>query len=432
MRSLFAKVLMWFLAAMTLTILAMVATTVLTVSNAERRRPPFAMLAELELSEARHAYESGGKAALEQTLRRFTDTLDGQAYLFDRNGIDLVTGQTKASVQPPPAPPGFPLLPRSTPMVLMRQSKDKQYTYMYIAPYRAMPLWFLGPGHIWILGLVVLLCYGLAYHLSTPVRELQSVAARLGQGDLSVRSNLKRRDELGRLADSFNDMAARIQVLLTAERRLLQDISHELRSPLARLNVAVELARSGEDQEEALARIEKESNRLSELVTQLLQMNRAEVDPTLLQQQVRLDQLVQELIDDSQLEAKARGCWVTCEKCDPVSMKGHPELLRRAVENVMRNAIRYAPASTSVIIEVEKCDEEATVSVRDFGSGVPDRELQRIFDPFYRVETDRNRQQGGVGLGLAIVKRAIELHHGHIRARNANPGLLVQLSVPLS
>ncbi len=142
-----------------------------------------------------------------------------------------------------------------------------------------MSFFFLQPQHLWIIGLVVLLCYGFAYHLTSPVRRLRSVVDCFGRGDFSARAPANRKDELGELARSFNQMAGRIQTLLAAERRLLLDISHELRSPLARLGVAVELARSGEDREHMLDRIQKEADRLNELVGELLQVTRVEVRP---------------------------------------------------------------------------------------------------------------------------------------------------------
>jgi two-component system sensor histidine kinase CpxA len=246
---------------------------------------------------------------------------------------------------------------------------------------------------------------------------------RFGQGDLSTRFETARRDELGDLARTFNRMADRIQTLLAAERRLLLDISHELRSPLARLGVAAELARSGEDRGGALDRIQKEADRLNSLVGELLQVTRAEGDPASLHfEPVRLDELVRDIVETNRIEATARGSELKLDIEAAAQIQGKPELLRRAVENVIRNAIRHAPAGTAVEVTVK----ERSILVRDRGPGVPEQDLARIFDPFYRVENDRNRSSGGAGLGLAIARRAIELHKGTIRARNADPGLLVE------
>ena len=197
--------------------------------------------------------------------------------------------------------------------------------------------------------------------------------------------------------------------------------------------MAVELARSGENLDTALNRIQKESDRLNALVGELLQVTRAEGDPNSLRRNpVQLDQLVQQLVDDSAIEATAHGCEVKFEKREPVKVEGDPELLRRAVENVIRNAIRYSPKETAVEVSLARNNGKAVVDVRDHGPGVPEDALPRLFDAFYRVDTDRNRTSGGIGLGLSIARRAIELHRGAIRAKNASPGLEVELELPVA
>jgi two-component system sensor histidine kinase CpxA len=297
---------------------------------------------------------------------------------------------------------------------------------------RSWTFFFLQPQHLWIIGLVVLLCYGFAYHLTSPVRRLRSVVDCFGRGDFSARAPANRKDELGELARSFNQMAGRIQTLLAAERRLLLDISHELRSPLARLGVAVELARSGEDRDHMLDRIQKEADRLNELVGELLQVTRVEADPSMQKADaVHLDELLADLVYDSLLEAKAKDCALLLKAPASAVVSGDEELIRRALENVIRNAIRYAPRGTAVDIELAKFYDSVVVSVRDYGPGVPDEALTRIFDPFYRVDSDRNRASGGLGLGLAIARRSVELHKGKLSAQNARPGLLVTIEFPI-
>ena len=210
------------------------------------------------------------------------------------------------------------------------------------------------------------------------------------------------------------------------------DISHELRSPLARLNVAIELARSGSDREAPLDRIQKESDRLNTLVGELLEVTRAEGDPAHRRREpVRLDELIGEVAADSAIEAEARGCSVTLHAAaTPVSLEGDAELLRRAVENVLRNAIRYAPPQTTVDVSLQSERERVRIRIRDYGPGVPPDALPHIFEPFYRVGADRTRVSGGVGLGLAIAQRAVALHHGGIHAANAEPGLAVEIELP--
>jgi two-component system sensor histidine kinase CpxA len=224
-----------------------------------------------------------------------------------------------------------------------------------------------------------------------------------------------------------------METLLTAERRLLQDISHELRSPLARLNVAVELARSSDSADSHLNRVQKEADRLNALVGELIQMTRAEGDISAMRlQPMRLDELLAEIVADGTIEAEQRGCRIETSGLFPVQVKGDPELLRRALENIIRNAIRYAPDSTAVQVTMEQQGKSVRVVVRDHGPGVPEDALARIFDPFFRVESDRDRLTGGVGLGLSIAKRAIELHHGRISAQNTYPGLSVELELDCS
>ena len=226
-------------------------------------------------------------------------------------------------------------------------------------------------------------------------------------------------------------MADQITTLLSAERRLLQDVSHELRSPLARLGFAVELAKTSPDREAALGRIHKEADRLNHLVDELLQLTRAEGDPGARNlEDVDLVELLQDLVADCALEADAQGCRLVLRGDRRVVVTGDRELLRRACENVLRNAIRHSPAGTTVDIEVVRHDGLAEISVRDHGTGVPREALSDIFEPFFRVEGDRDRSSGGVGLGLAIARRAVELHQGTVTAFNANPGLVVALELP--
>jgi two-component system sensor histidine kinase CpxA len=260
-----------------------------------------------------------------------------------------------------------------------------------------------------------------------------------------VRAETNRRDEIGQLARTFNQMADRIQLLLSAERRLLQDVSHELRSPLARLGVAIELARSSEQRDpsrnaaidgqrgETMDRIQKEADRLNSLVGELLQVTRAEGDPSQQRTQpVRLDELLADLVYDTSIEAEAKQSAIKLDAPEPITVAGDEELLHRALENVIRNAIRYAPSNTSVEITLEANRVAAEIQVRDYGPGVPEDSLIRIFDAFYRVDSDRNRASGGVGLGLSIARRSIELHHGKLQAENAHPGLRVTIRLPLS
>ncbi len=393
------------------------------------------MLLSLQADQAKTAYEAGGPAALAATLSRFQQITHARVVLTDASGRDLLTGKAHPELINLPTRSRWRLpLPLGGPLpVLMRQDPTGRYRLFFIDPRRNWNFFFLQPQHLWIVGLVVLLCYGFAYHLTSPVRRLRSVVDCFGRGDFSARASVNRKDELGELARSFNQMAGRIQTLLAAERRLLLDISHELRSPLARLGVAVELARSGQDRSHMLDRIQKEADRLNELVGELLQVTRVEADPSLQKtDMVYLDELLADLVYDSLLEAKAKDCTLLLKAAASAVVTGDEELIRRALENVMRNAIRYAPRGTAVDIELVKSEDTAVVSVRDYGPGVPEDALTRIFDAFYRVDSDRNRVSGGLGLGLAIARRSVQLHKGKLTAQNAHPGLLVTIEVPIT
>jgi signal transduction histidine kinase len=426
-RSLFAKILLWFLATV---LFALAGFSFIAVRhyNDPMRQPPMARAVRFQAREAVEAYETGGAAALRWDLARVQEIFQSEAMLADAKGRDLVTGEDRSELIA--AGRVRPFFPRDR-SVVARKTENGKYWFILSIPGEPVSGRNFPVGQLYVLGAVVLLCYLLAWYLTSPLRGLQTALERFGQGDFSARTGSKRRDELGQLARTFDQMAERIQNLVVAERRLLGDISHELRSPLARLGVAVELARSGENRDAALDRIQKESDRLNALVGELLQATRAEVDPQALRAQpVRLDELLATIVSDCSIEADARGCALVLDAAGPLTVKGDPELLRRAAENVIRNALRYSPPQSSVDVKLTPKGALARIQVRDYGPGVPEEALNRIFEPFYRVEGDRNRDSGGVGLGLAIARRAVELHKGKLQAHNVHPGLLVEMEIP--
>jgi two-component system sensor histidine kinase CpxA len=288
------------------------------------------------------------------------------------------------------------------------------------------------PYYLLILAAVALLCYILAVNLATPLRVLGTTVEQFGRGDLAARVRSRRKDEIGELSRSFDDMADRIQTLLTAERRLLQDVSHELRSPLARLSFAIELTKTAENREVAVGQLKKELDRLNGLVGALLQVTRVEGDSASQNlENLALDELLKETVDRCSIEADARSCHIQLNNGPRVLMCGDRELLRRAIENVLRNAIHHAPDSTFVEVNLESAGSNARIAVRDSGTGVPDSLLADIFKPFFRVDASRNSRSGGVGLGLAITQRAVSLHHGRVWAENVNPGLRICIELPV-
>ncbi len=426
MNSLFTKILLWFWAAL---IINTVGSALISGLSGPR---PYLLsrLVAFQLQEARTAYEARGHEGLEDFTRRFHAVFAGSGILTDASGRDLLTGEDDSALLGESHEESrFPTFFRGA--TIARQSADGRYWFVFVIPHQRIASWFLLPQHWWMMAVGVFLCYLLAFYLTDPVRKLQRAVEQFGRGDLSARAVPRRRDELGELGRTFDRMADRIQMLLEAEHRLLLDISHELRSPLARLRVAVELARSGENRDAHLDRIDKEAERLNSLVGGLLQVTRAEGEPHALRREpVRVDRLLEALVTDSSLEAESRGSRMKLLSVHPSTVRGDAELLRRAIENVIRNAIRHAPAGTDVDAGLEFDNGRAVVRIRDYGSGVPEDSLPRIFDAFYRVETDRDRASGGAGLGLSIARRAVELHQGSIRARNALPGLAVEIELP--
>jgi two-component system sensor histidine kinase CpxA len=288
-----------------------------------------------------------------------------------------------------------------------------------------------------------LLCYGLARYLTAPVLRLRNATRALAAGDLGVRVGPavgNRRDELAELGRDFDLMAERIETLLTAQRQLLSDVSHELRSPLARLNVALALARqrAGAQAEAPLDRIEVEAEQLNALIGRVLALARFEsgaVEPEF--GQVDLVRLVEDIAADADFEADPKGASVAVRAQESFRVEGNEPLLRSAIENVVRNAVRYTAPGTVVEIAVTPKEPAAdapgvVIAVRDRGPGVPEDQLEELFKPFYRIADARDRQSGGTGLGLSITERAVRLHGGTVRAANApDGGLLVEIELPL-
>jgi two-component system sensor histidine kinase CpxA len=283
-------------------------------------------------------------------------------------------------------------------------------------------------------------CYGLARYVARPLATLRAATRDLAQGNLAVRVGPtmgKRTDVFAELARDFDRMAERLGGLVTAERRLLRDISHELRSPLARLYVALGLARhqAGEDQA-ALDRIEREAERLNALIGQLLTLARLESGTTgPAREAIDLASIVREVAEDADFEARSRSRAVRITQSCDGGVLGDSELLRSAIENVVRNAVRHTREGTGVEIgmrrDASSGPPHVCIWVRDHGAGVPEPALPYIFEPFYRVGDARERATGGVGLGLTIAHRTIRLHGGSVRAANApDGGLVVELSLP--
>jgi signal transduction histidine kinase len=438
-RSIFTKIVLWFILLVAVSLVGLMGTSLLMSARLSGRDTNPPRLNTLFLDDARRAYEEGGATQLAAYLTRLDAYSESQYFLTDGRGIDLLTGEDRSDVRRARKPLVYRFLPSwllstTEPIVRVRVSDDRRYRLITVLPPRPRPgLWESLQYFLWLPIVIGVSCYLLAVHLASPLRSLRRVVERFGRGELGVRFHLARKDEIGELARSFNWMADHIATLLSAERRLLQDVSHELRSPLARLGFAVELAKTSDNRDAALARIRKEADRLNSLVDELLRLTRSEGDPAARNlEEIELANLVEDLMADCRVEAEAQGCRLVSRINHSAFLLGDRELIRRACENVLRNAIRHSPATSSIEVALSVRDDLATIAIRDQGPGVPPEALAEIFKPFYRVEKSRERTSGGLGLGLAIASRAVALHKGRMTARNAEPGLIVEIELPVN
>ncbi len=450
MKSLFVRIFLSYWVAQALfLVLAMVTMLAMRSSNEiaaiSSQQPKF-------LAEAVQAYQAGGENAAWRYLRGLHESEHVRLYVFDDQGRDLLGRKPPewvAAAMQGRKRTADSIWGRIGPMQLLRysaaQADGRSYTLITELPeQRAL----FGPHGVPGLALLIailssgLVCYALAGYLTSPIVRLRAATRKLASGDLTARagtSQSRRSDELAGLVRDFDGMAERLETLVNAQKRLLTDISHELRSPLARLTVALELARqrSGSDSQSALDRIDRETSRLNELIQRLLTIARLEAgDVSVKKSAVNLGDLIREIARDADFEAQARNCQVAVAIQDECIVPGNAGLLHSAIENVVRNAIRYTQEGTAVEVRLETGDAggipEAVVRVTDSGPGIPEESLQRVFEPFYRIDDARGRQTGGVGLGLAITDRAVRLHQGAVRAANRpQGGLMLEIRIPL-
>ena len=451
-RSLYLKIFIWFWVAMIIINVATFAIFALTRPTPIRRSWRDLTQVGPNAQRAAEIYEQSGATALTSALQATEKSSGVSATFFDENGQEL-SGRT-----PPPGASEliaraaesrdieFNIAGRDTlvarPIV---SSKGQRYTYVAHIP---RPPFQLGLQTQLLRLLVVLVlggifCFWLSRYLTTPLLKLRTTTNELAEGNLGARvanKLTKRRDEVGQLGRDFNVMAERLESMVKAQQRLLGDISHELRSPLARLGVALGLARqrSGAEASGALDRIERESDNLNEMIKQLLELTRLESGTDGRKRtEVDLAALVRDVAEDADFEARSVNRSVRVVASEACSINGVEELLRSAVENVVRNAVRFTPEGTAVEVALRRqngyVDHFAVISVRDRGKGVSDEALEKIFRPFYRAEDARDRQSGGgTGLGLAITERAVRMHGGSVEAKNADDGgLSVEMRLKL-
>lgn len=460
MRSLFVKIFLWFWLAIALTaaILVTLALTTQSRPQEEMHRQRTVQILDFYGQQALEVFDRAGPSGLRDHAESFRKETGIEVYILDR---DLAALSGRAVPQPlqelarekvrgrrpriMQLEEGYlvaqPLRPRPDKGQLQAPRPRRHHLMVASIPHRSLLAHFLRtPGFGRRLAVLLLtsglVSFLLARSLTRPLRRLRQAAQQLAEGDLAARvpaRTLRRGDEIADLARDFNHMAERIESLLGSQKRLLSDISHELRSPLARLGVALELARgqAGASATAPLDRIELESSRLNEMIGQLLSLTQLESGAGQMQRApLPLNRLVEAIAADADFEARGHQREVSLVECTEVRVEGSEELLRRAIENVVRNAVRHTEAGTGVEIRLRAEQGRALIAVRDFGPGVPEAALDQLFVPFYRVEDDRNRSSGGSGLGLAIAERALRLHGGSVSAANA-PGGGLQVTIEL-
>lgn len=458
MRSLFLKIFLSFWLAMVLVSATLIASVVATQSQFKAMRAEEFDRTLMPLMAARAAdiLDDHGMGALAGFLNSLQTPLGWQAYLYDDEGKEIL------SQAPPPEvddmaqfalqtnETNFKIL-HGTEFAATRTMGSTGTHYVLVIGRRVESVADVlrAPIQVQIVRAAAVLfiagfvCFWLTRYITAPILRLRKATHRLATGNLSARVGAdagKRADELAELSRDFDHMAEQMESLVGSQRRLIADISHELRSPLARLTVALGLVRLYANAECAsgLDRIELEAGRLNTMIGSMLRLARLESGSEALEgAPVVLDRMVQEVAADADFEAKARNRRVRVTQTDGCTIRGNRQLLRSAVENVTRNAVAYTAEGTEVQIALKLLSSNGNgtvlISVRDYGSGVPEEALQNIFLPFYRVGDARDRFSGGSGLGLSITERAVRLHGGTVKAENCKDGgLLVEIRLPMA
>ena len=402
-----------------------------------------------ELLEASAALRSAGRNGLTVWLRNYPETHGFRLLVLDHRGRDLLDRPVPRHLAgllrrqgPAPPQPGDKRDPenvlRARPLTQLIGPDGIRYTFILVPARdgtlngRGMPLRWM----VLVFALVTsaLVSLFLARTISRPVGKLRAATRNLAGGRLEARvepSVARRRDELGSLARDFDSMAASLQSAANRQAELSRNVSHELRSPLARMRVALELARQKAGEIPELDRIDEESERLNQLIGQLLSYSRLDSVSDTARQPVDLGELIDDVVDDVRFECESAGyddVSIDTDLARGIVIQAHRESLRSAIENVLRNAIRHAPAKSAVDVSLSRVSGDVVATVSDRGPGVSDGDIDRLFEPFFRTPGTRG---DGSGLGLAIAKRAVDAHGGRISAENRRGGgLLVTLRIP--
>ena len=450
--NLFIKIFLWFLAAIALMVGVVMFLTWTTQAEPVVRRWHTSVINQTNIyaATARQIYDNEGENGLIEFLKtvRDAETIEqiglinqsGEvSYLnnFDKEVVGKLIEKSFSSdaVETETTRPEAIYAAKT-----FTRANGERYV-LFVQWERSRPTPFFGEAnyqYMRLLGLIltaIAVCYVFARYISAPIVKLSEATKKLASGNLQTRVAPEigsRGDEIGKLGKDFDEMAERIEALINSQKRLSRDVSHELRSPLARLNVALELAKQkgNPESQSLLDRIEREARQLNEMISQILQLSRLESQAeTIERRPVNLCKLIEKVVADANFEAASLDKKVVIRENAECEINGNENLLRSAVENVLRNALRY----TGDVVEVflTKSKSEIIVKIRDYGKGVAEEELANLFTAFYRVSEARERKSGGTGLGLAIAEQAVQTHKGKISARNADGGgLIVEIKLP--
>lgn len=383
--------------------------------------------------------------ALERTLRVASSYGPVTFYAIDASGDDVIGRAVPADVlaaaraDPTATPPERmrkrTMTQRSSGEQLTLVANADGSTFRRVLYRRSSAFWSQFGIAVIISALVSAL---LAWTIVIPLNRIRRSTRRFAEGDLDARVgslSFGRSYEMTALASEFDRMAERIKGLIDNNRRLVRDVSHELRSPLARLRVAVELARENDADltRRSLDRIEREADRLDSMLSQAIELSRLETNVTPRSEAIDLGALLEDVIANADYEGAPRGRRVEFVERANVIVNGSRVAIFSALENIVRNALAYTADDSAIEVHLGRDRDQATIRVRDHGPGVADAELQRILEPFYRTDTARARSSGGTGLGLAIAQSAIAKHGGSLRACNAQGGgLEVEVRLPIA
>ena len=452
MHSLFVRIFVLFWIAMALIVGGSIAITI-TVAARQYESPDMQRRSNVAI-QASEVLATGGIPALKGWLAANRSPLDDKdLFIIGPDGRDILGRNLSASaarrleffnhdmMQDPamrahlPPPPGNFRPPHFAPQIV---GPDGAAYTVLLVPRRPSVFGALSLPGIWFttLGFALVVSafasWWLARHLSAPIRRIQAGARALASERLGMRTagigvsaGLEgRKDELAVLARDFDAMADQLRANRAAITRLLRDISHELRSPLARMRVAVGLARQpAGDAGRQMERLEREIERLDSLISQVLKLARLHgSDAHFEREEFDLDEVVEQVVRDANYEGAVKGCGVRLSGAAHAKINGNRELLGSAIENVLRNAVRYSPGDAPVDVSIERRTDALWIAIRDRGPGVPAGDLERIFEPFYRVAESRDRDSGGEGIGLAITSEVMKAHGGSATANNLEGG----------